>query len=117
MAGNHDYIGARSNYPGFAWDEKVHMFLSDTIDSIYLPDINTTVYGFSYHQRDITEPIYDRVKPLQKDTINILLAHGGDEKNIPINYKKLLGPVLIILPLVISINQRFSVIRWPTVVP
>ena len=91
MAGNHDYIGARSNYPGFAWDEKVHMFLSDTIDSIYLPDINTTVYGFSYHQRDITEPIYDRVKPLQKDTINILLAHGGDEKNIPINYKKLLG--------------------------
>lgn len=90
MAGNHDYIGPRSNYPRFEWDEKVYMFLNDTIESMYFPEINTTIYGFSYHQRDITDPVYDTVKPLGEDSIHILLAHGGDEKNVPINRKKLL---------------------------
>lgn len=90
MAGNHDYIGARSYYQDFAWDEKVHMFLNDTVESIEFPELNAEVYGLSYRCRDITEPLYDNVKPKQKDRINILLAHGGDERNIPFNRKKLL---------------------------
>ncbi|TAH68464.1 MAG: hypothetical protein EWM47_08095 [Anaerolineaceae bacterium] len=116
MAGNHDYIGARSNYLGYQWDEKVHMFLKDSYETIDLPDINTRVYGFSYITRDITEPKYDnmelpyiinshddshtfQINMNSEDNydfegherINILLAHGGDEKSIPINRKKLLG--------------------------
>lgn len=97
MAGNHDYIGTRSNYLGYKWDERVHMFLKDSYEAIDLPDINTRVYGFSFLTRDITEPRYDNT-PLPyiidsyADTrINILLAHGGDEKSIPISRKKLLG--------------------------
>jgi len=89
MAGNHDYIGPRSKYPDFEWNEKVHMFLNDTIESVYFPDIDTVIYGLSYLKRDITEPLYDAVKPKQDDAIHILLAHGGDERNIPINLKKL----------------------------
>lgn len=91
MAGNHDYIGARSNYPGFEWDERVYMFLSDTIESVDFPDINTRVYGLSYLSRDIGEPLYDAVRPWQDNSIHILLAHGGDEKNIPMNRKKMLA--------------------------
>lgn len=110
MAGNHDYIGARSNYPGFKWNERVHMFLSDSLESVNFPDINTTVYGLSYFSRDIEESMYDNIdissteyphtdiktlninsKSRNEQVINILLAHGGDEKNIPINKKKLLG--------------------------
>ncbi|NLC19022.1 MAG: DNA repair exonuclease [Clostridiales bacterium] len=90
MAGNHDYIGARSYYQNFEWNDRVHIFLKDTIEAVEFPDINTVVYGLSYLSRDITEPLYDNVKPEHKDRINILLAHGGDEKNIPINRKKLL---------------------------
>jgi DNA repair exonuclease SbcCD nuclease subunit len=93
VAGNHDYIGARSNYSSFKWDERVHMFLKDSLEVVDFPDINTSVYGFSYLTRDITEPKYDDMElPYVDDSrINILLAHGGDEKNIPINRKRLLG--------------------------
>lgn len=125
MAGNHDYIGSRSNYRGFEWDDRVHMFLSDRLEVVNFPDINTSIYGFSYLTRDITEPKYDNIevsmknmKVLQdnieisdsmktfqdnietryeiiqsdeKTKINILLAHGGDDRSVPINRKKLLG--------------------------
>lgn len=91
MAGNHDYIGPRSNYPDFEWNDNVYMFLNDTVQSVYFPEIDTFVYGLSYHQRDITEPVYDFATPSRDDSIHILLAHGGDEKNIPINRRKLLN--------------------------
>lgn len=89
MAGNHDYIAARSYYQGFEWDEKVHMFLNDTIESIEFSELGVEVYGFSYHTRDITNPLYDFVKPVENGQVHILLAHGGDEKDIPFNRKKL----------------------------
>lgn len=97
MAGNHDYIGARSNYLGYKWDDRVHMFLKGSLEGMDFPNINTTVYGFSYTTRDITETRYDNIElPYIDDSegdnrIRILLAHGGDEKNIPINRRKLLG--------------------------
>lgn len=89
MAGNHDYISARSNYQGFAWDSRVHMYYNGRIEIIDFPEFHTEVYGLSYLQRDITEPLYDEIKPQKNEKIHILLAHGGDEKNIPINKKKL----------------------------
>ncbi|MBH1942117.1 exonuclease SbcCD subunit D [Mobilitalea sibirica] len=89
MAGNHDYIGPRSYYPGFLWDARVHMFIKEEIDVIELPKLNTEIYGLSYHNRDITEPLYDSLKVGKQDKVQILLAHGGDEKNIPMNRKKL----------------------------
>lgn len=89
MAGNHDHIGARSNYPGFEWNDRVHFFLKDTMEVLEFPEHNTEVYGFSYHTRDITEPLYDKIKPEKNGRIHILLAHGGDEKDIPFNRKKL----------------------------
>ncbi|MGB8453365.1 MAG: DNA repair exonuclease [Anaerocolumna sp.] len=91
IAGNHDYISARSNYTGFEWGERVHMLFEASLDSIYLEDINTEVYGLSYHTRFITEPLYDTVQPGCEERINILLAHGGNEKDIPIDKKALLG--------------------------
>lgn len=89
MAGNHDYIGPRSNYRGFEWNERVHMFLEETMQTMELCELNTIIYGMSYHCRDISERLYDNIRPDNKDRINILLAHGGDEKDIPINFKKL----------------------------
>ncbi|NLJ95628.1 MAG: DNA repair exonuclease [Clostridiales bacterium] len=91
IAGNHDYMGPRSNYLGFQWTENVHMFYGNTVEHLVLDKINTTVYGFSYHTRDITESIYDDLKPLDTQGRHILLAHGGDEKSVPINRRKLMN--------------------------
>lgn len=89
MAGNHDYISLRSNYREFPWSDRVHMFYSMDPQVLDFPEINTKVYGLSYLQRDISEALYDDLKPEDKNGYHILLAHGGDEKNIPINKKKL----------------------------
>lgn len=90
MAGNHDYIGTRSHYRDFEWNDRVYMFMKDTVETVIFPELNTVVYGLSYTSRNMSEPIYDNVKPEYKDKINILLAHGGDDKNIPLNRRKLL---------------------------
>lgn len=115
MAGNHDFIGLRSNYIGFTWCDQVTMLSSESLASVYLKEMNAQVYGFSYHQRDILEPRYDQVTPVHRDRINILLAHGGDERNIPINKNKLkaLGFDYIALghihkPEIISENIAYS---------
>jgi len=47
------------------------------------------VYGHSYFQREIREPIYDDLVPDREDGIHILMAHGGDSQHAPMNYKKL----------------------------
>lgn len=91
IAGNHDYIGARSNYTGFSWGDRVHMLYDEAMDSVYLEELNTEVYGFSYHTRDIMEARYQKVYPGCEERINILLAHGGDERNVPIDKKALLS--------------------------
>lgn len=90
IAGNHDYISERSPYTNFSWTENVHMLINRDMDSIYLEDINTEVYGFSYHAREIRESLYDRISPGCTERINILLAHGGTADNIPIDKNALL---------------------------
>lgn len=90
MAGNHDFMGARSHYQGFEWCEGVYMFSSDQISKVVLEDLKTEVYGLSYLTRDITQALYDEVKPQENGYRHILLAHGGDEKDIPMNRKRML---------------------------
>lgn len=90
MAGNHDYIATRSHYQGFPWCDKVHMFLDEEYSAFEFPHLETMVYGFSYCNRDIWQPRYDEVVPKKNNHINILLAHGGDERDIPINRRKIM---------------------------
>ncbi|SFR71440.1 metallophosphoesterase family protein [Anaeromicropila populeti] len=89
MAGNHDYIGQNSYYTQYEWKENVKILQGGEMQSLSFPHFSTTVYGFSYDKRDIIEPRYDSLYAERENEINILLAHGGDEKNIPINVRKL----------------------------
>ena len=89
IAGNHDYIGPHSAYGSFAWSPNVVMLSGGQMDSVYLEELNTEVYGFSYHSREIGEARYDEVRPGVRERINILLAHGGDASHIPIDRKRL----------------------------
>lgn len=91
MAGNHDYMGESSNYRNFSWADNVHFFRSEQMDAVYMEPLNTWVYGLSYEHREITAPLYDRVRPLDRPGYHILLAHGGDERHIPIQKKELLA--------------------------
>lgn len=89
VAGNHDYISEGSYYRSFKWSEHIDMITNEELTCIRYDDIKTTVYGMSYHTREIKDNIFDDIVP-DNDEINILMAHGGDEKHIPMDYKKIL---------------------------
>jgi len=98
IAGNHDYISARSNYPAWiaanrfrpedaAEGARVTMLSSETPEKVTYADLNVTVYGLSYHSQNVTEPVYDDIVP-EEDGIRILLAHGGDPTDAPLDIRR-----------------------------
>ena len=83
IAGNHDYIGANSNYRTFRWRENVFPLFGEKPQYVDFPELKTAVYGLSYHSREISRPLYDGFTAAGAEPFEILLAHGGDEKHIP----------------------------------
>ena len=88
IAGNHDCILEGSAYENFQFSKNVIFLREKNMQSIYVEELDTTFWGFSYHQKEIYKPLYDNVKPSGKGN-HILLAHGGDESHIPIQYENL----------------------------
>ena len=90
MAGNHDYLQQKSYYRTFQWAENVCFFLREEITSFDFPEKNVCVYGASYWHRELPERLYDEIIPKNPDRINILLAHGGDDRHIPFSPHKII---------------------------
>lgn len=90
MAGNHDYLQPKSYYIDFEWEENVFFFDKEEVTFFDFPEENVTVYGASYWHREIRERLYDEFVVSNPNRINILLAHGGDERHIPFSAKQIL---------------------------
>ena len=84
IVGNHDYLKQDSYYHTYKWGENVFPILNGHMGCVEFEELGTAVYGLSYHQREITEGLYDHMTAPKRQPIEILLAHGGDEKHIPI---------------------------------
>jgi len=91
VAGNHDYLKRDSYYRTFEWAGNVHMILSGQVTAVDLPELSAAVYGLSYYGREIKERLYDGAFADKRQKYEILLAHGGDEKHIPIQKEQLLS--------------------------
>lgn len=89
IAGNHDYIGKDSIADGFEFQSNTVLMPRDTFSNAYFEDINTCVTGFSFGQVEYKEDLYSQIGPQKENAINILLAHGGDETHIPIDFHDL----------------------------
>lgn len=88
IAGNHDYIRSDSYYRTFAWHENVCPLFSEELDSVVFPEYDMAVYGFSYHSKEISRPRLDTIQAPGRFKNEILLAHGGDDRHIPIRREK-----------------------------
>lgn len=88
IAGNHDCILEDSPYERFTFAQNVIFLKGKEMEFVYVKELNTTFWGFSYHQKEILAPLYDKIRP-QSEGYHILLAHGGDETHIPIHYEDL----------------------------
>lgn len=89
IAGNHDYIRRDSYYRTFRWSSNVYPLFGREMESVCFEDLETAVYGFSYYEREIRAPKYDKASAAGTAVYEILLAHGGDEKHIPIHREAL----------------------------
>lgn len=92
IAGNHDYLQEGSTYQKFQWEENVIFLNGRECECVEFSDLQTIVYGFSYYDREIREPLYHQIQANQGRAgaqCHILLAHGGDEKHIPIDKRQL----------------------------
>ncbi len=89
MAGNHDFLSRSSPCFGFPWNENVICMYAPKCERVRLPELKTEIYGFSYYQQEIPEPLYDELTAEPGDYFKILLAHGGDARHIPIGKERL----------------------------
>ena len=53
------------------------------LSSVYFEELNTEVYGFSYHTAEITEAKADNISLPASRRTRILMLHGGDAKHVP----------------------------------
>ncbi len=87
-AGNHDCLLPSSHYYDVTFPEHVTFLMDPQADSVYLPELNTEVFGLSYDTRQIGEARYDTMQVTDESRINILLAHGNilcNDKSIPLH--------------------------------
>lgn len=90
IAGNHDYIRKDSYYLTFEWAKNVHTLFGEDMGRVEFPEIETCVYGLSYHSKEIEKALYAGKRARKCQKIEILLAHGGDDRHIPIKRQELL---------------------------
>ena len=91
IAGNHDHLEPHDAFSQYKWNSEVYLLDGKQRDHISFEDLETTIYGFSYWKNQITKPLYDHMKPDEREgsDFSILLAHGGDESHIPIQREAL----------------------------
>ena len=89
IAGNHDHLQKDSNYRSFEWNDNVYPLFGKKLEYVDFPELETAVYGLSYYEREICQPLYDDVAAAGIEKNEILLAHGGDDRHIPFDKKKL----------------------------
>ncbi len=83
IAGNHDRIRPNSAVLDFKWAPNVTFLTDEDLRSVYFPDINTEVYGFSYHSQEMPEMRPEVLNVENNSHIQILMLHGGDSKHLP----------------------------------
>lgn len=83
IAGNHDRIRNNSALLSFTWASNVSYLMGKELESVCFKEINTEVYGFSYHTSEIPENRLDHLKVPNNGHIHVLLGHGGDANHIP----------------------------------
>ncbi|MBE6002538.1 MAG: DNA repair exonuclease [Lachnospiraceae bacterium] len=89
ISGENDRISSNSALLSFNWSANVTWILGERPESVYFDDINTRVYGFSYHTRELKETVIDTIEPENDGHIHILLAHGGDQDHMPVDVETL----------------------------
>ncbi|MBQ5952202.1 MAG: DNA repair exonuclease [Lachnospiraceae bacterium] len=89
IAGNHDFITPESAYATYKWTSRVVFFRQENFAYARIPGTDVYFYGRSYHRQEIAEPLFDGCRPLKREGVHILVAHGGDARHVPMDMQAL----------------------------
>lgn len=89
IAGNHDRVRRSSALLSFNWNSNVTYLMDEDLASVYFEDLNTEVYGFSYHTPEILEGKTSNFVIPDNRRNKILMIHGGDTKHLPFDKNSL----------------------------
>ena len=91
IAGNHDFVRPGSAFSRFSFCRQVTFLSSPEMNSVFYPQWNLEVHGFSYDAQEIPEARLDDIQAPQDGRRHILLAHGGDADHVPLKPSRLLA--------------------------
>ena len=74
--GNHDPFTPESPYARLTFPENVHIFNSEDLQSIDLPDYNVTVWGYAFTSSRLPYNPFANPPKLNEERINILVGHA-----------------------------------------
>lgn len=87
--GNHDYYTSRSPWARLEMPENVHIFRSTSIESVFLPELDTEVYGAAFTD-EACPPLLRQFTPPEnpENRLRLLCMHGevgsGEGKYNPV---------------------------------
>ena len=75
--GNHDPYTANSPYKTLSFPDKVHIFTSQKLKSVEIPELNVRVFGAAYTSELYDERILEGFSVPKDDFINIISLHSN----------------------------------------
>ena len=79
--GDSDPYHSKSPYKMMKWSDNVHIFKSNDMTRIEIPELNLDVYGYAFTDKTLqVNPFLNR-KPQNPSRINILVGHGDIKPN------------------------------------
>ena len=74
--GECDPYHSKSPYKQMKWPENAHIFKSNDLTKIEIPELNVDVYGYAFTDKTLQMNPFSNKKPQNQDRINILVGHG-----------------------------------------
>jgi len=74
--GDSDYYHAKSPYKQMKWPDNVHIFKSNDLTKIEIPELDVDVYGYAFTNKALTVNPFANKKAQNENRLNILVGHG-----------------------------------------
>jgi len=74
--GESDYYHPKSPYKLIKWPDNAHIFKSNDLTKIEIPELNTDIYGYAFTEPSLRVNPFANKKPQNQERINILVGHG-----------------------------------------
>lgn len=75
--GNHDWYGSRSPYASIAWPDNVHIFRTEALERVELPELDCVVYGGAFTAPVQEASLLDGFQPGEDGgRVRVMALHG-----------------------------------------